>query len=103
MDSASIASSTRSTFAAEPLIDRRSAGRPRLEAAPRAEAGGAQPIAAWRLALLPIVGLAAADTVIDLPQLRSATWVLAVLVAGAAALLAAAAAETMPAALLHDS
>jgi signal transduction histidine kinase len=92
MDSASIASSTRAAFAAELWIERRSAGRARLEAIPEYR----PPNHVWRLATFLIMSLAALDAAIDLPQLRFASWVLSVLVAGGAALLASAAAESFP-------
>src|SRR5919199_638499 len=103
MDLASIASSTRPAFAAEPLVERRSVARTRFEAAPRPERSQAHHLAVWRLLTLLLVVLATADSAFDLPQLRWSSWVAAVLVAGAAALLAAAAAEAVPASLLHES
>src|SRR5919202_1411638 len=94
MVSAWIASSPRPSLPAQLWIGRRSAPSGR---------GHVHDLGLWRLITLLIVALAAADALVDLPQLRQATWILAVLVAAAAVLLAAAAAESIPAALLHDS
>src|SRR5919198_1945331 len=127
MDSASIASSSRPSIPADPSLDaehrvvrrrpssqRRQAGtrdqRPALSQAdysldhdrvigPRAQRGGSL---AWRTVTVLITALAAADLFVDQPALRWGTWVLAVLVAGVAALLSAMAAEATPAALLHE-
>jgi signal transduction histidine kinase len=127
MDSASIASSSRPSIPADPSLDaehrvvrrrptsqRRLAGtrdqRPALSQAdysldhdrvigPRAQRGGSL---AWRTVTVLITALAAADLFVDQPALRWGTWVLAVLVAGVAALLSAMAAEATPAALLHE-
>jgi signal transduction histidine kinase len=92
MDLASIASSPRASFPAELWVSRRSGGRSRFDFPGRA-----------RLVTILIMGLAALDATVDLPQLRFTSWVLAVLVAGGAALLASVAAETIPSRLLHDS
>src|SRR5919202_6310006 len=119
MDSASIASSSRPSIPADPslaaeggLLRQRAPTRRRLAGAPTITAPDLEPEARlrsqpnhfglWRAVTLLIVLLAVADAVIDQQQLRWGTWVLAVLLAGLAALLAAAAAEGAPAALLHQ-